>query len=528
MKKQIRNSLRRTTQLRLIYSLLYTIFLLYIARATAYITEEVQSGAIKEAIYQLLVLMISWIIYGVFAICLKRKLCTVQTSENFSAKEIVYQRLLQAPWNKAASGGTVLEYVQSDFQRIAAYYSKRLPDILIAGAAVFAWFIYAVCVYWGAAVVMLAFSCIQVTSPLLVKRFLEKQYLDCREKESELTDVILDANAGAEEIKIYQAETWIVKIMEKKHREYKKIGMKSEVAYTQQVMVSSFIQQMITYGFYIVLGVFYFYETITFAQMMLLVVLASDFYKKVNLLFGEIPEISMDQLALERLQQWEQKPDVLQMNKKFVDEKLVENPYWHCRNLYHSYGETAIFADFSADIPLCKKVAVLGVNGSGKSTLLRIFAGIEKPQSGNLYSDMSYFEKLLKAEQIAYLPQNYGEICFSIEELMESSNWEAFLFYADKFEVEKECLEKGMPELSGGQRKKVYLAALFALGKKMILMDEPTNDLDEKGRKTLGKLIAEYAGGVVYVTHDVQLAEMADVKITIEKISDYKGGEAYE
>ena len=524
MKKQIKFNLRHSARLQMIYSLLHTSLLLYLAKATSYLIENIQFYDVKSMIIQLTFFISSWIVCGIVSIKLREKLYVRREIDNFFVKTKVFEAMLQAPQYKVKSSGTVLEYIQGDLQRVLAYYGKRLPNIFIASITLLIVFIYSVYTYWGAAIVMLVFSSIQIISPLLVKRVLQKQYLDCRKIEGELTDLLLDANLGAEEIKVFQAEKWILHIMEKKHHEYKKIGMKSEIAYTKQVMCSNFIRQIITYGFYMVLGVFCFYERVSFSEMMTLVVLSSSYYEKMQLLFDEIPEISLDQISLERLNEWEeQKPD--NQNGQEVSMKNLQNQVQlHIRNIYHSYGDTLVFEKFSIDIPLFQKVALLGENGSGKSTLLKIIGGIEIPEAGIVFSDTAFYDELLKAKQIAYLSQDCGGIQFAICDLLPVTSLDTFMCYADQFELELDCLKKSLCELSGGQRKKIYLSVIFSLGKKIILLDEPTNDLDEKGKEILLNMIQRYDGGIVYVTHDIQLAEIADIQIQVTKLTCEKRG----
>lgn len=414
MKRQIKSALRCTGRLQLAYNLLQMTFLLYMVNIISSVMGKVVSGSIKVAIEELIIFIVCCVGVGVLLIFLKGKLNAVRIKESFCAKEKVYQTILQASLDKVESGGKVLEYIQNDFQRISDYYGERLSNIIIAGLASVIWFIYAVNVCWQIAILMIIFAGIQIISPLLVKNAFEKQYLDCREIEGELTEVILDANAGIEEIKVYQGEPWVVEIMRKKQKRYKVVGMKSETAVTQEIMVSSFISQFITYGFYVIVGLFFSKDYISFAQMMLLVLISTDFYEKVLQLFKEIPEISQDRLAVDRLKQWENETYNEQMEINVYDEKILKKMYLYCRNICFSYGKNIILKNFSCKASLSQKTAIVGENGSGKTTLLKIIAGIEKPDKGGIFSDNDCFNSLLETKQVVYLPQDCPELQFTI------------------------------------------------------------------------------------------------------------------
>lgn len=166
--------------------------------------------------------------------------------------------------------------------------------------------------------------------------------------------------------------------------------------------------------------------------------------------------------------------------------------------------------NISLDSHSGKKVALVGKNGCGKSTLLKIFNRELKPTRGSLS---------LANESIGYLPQ---EINFSARELvgeyLEKKLAEPWLEYkidtalAD-VGLSDEYLIKDMMNLSGGEKVKVFLAGLLLDDPTILMLDEPTNNLDDDGVEWLEKFIRDFKGSAIIVSHDRYL-----INRTVQKI----------
>lgn len=185
-------------------------------------------------------------------------------------------------------------------------------------------------------------------------------------------------------------------------------------------------------------------------------------------------------------------------------------------------------------------LAVLGPNGSGKSSLLRTFAGLQPIQAGLVTVEGSALEELdnrERARRIALVPQRLDIVPgYSVEDFVllgryaHLSGWR--LFGAHDKELTRRCLEqvdalqfveRGMNEMSGGERQRVLLARALAQEARTILLDEPTSALDLKHQMMVYKLIhalhRDGGGGrtVVVVTHDLNLPSQFADRIVLMK-----------
>lgn len=172
-------------------------------------------------------------------------------------------------------------------------------------------------------------------------------------------------------------------------------------------------------------------------------------------------------------------------------------------NITKAYGDRLILDNFSANIPPGSIVGIVGPNGAGKTTLLRMITGNEKPDSGTIrigetvkwaYADQS---RTLDAEKSVY-----DEISGGMEVLELGSRKINSRGYCSSFNFQGTDQQKKISMLSGGERNRVHLAKTLKEGANVILLDEPTNDLDVNTLRALEEALEEFAGCAVVVSHD--------------------------
>ena len=167
-------------------------------------------------------------------------------------------------------------------------------------------------------------------------------------------------------------------------------------------------------------------------------------------------------------------------------------------------GETPIISDFSALISRGDRIGIIGPNGAGKSTLLKILLGELKPQSGSIRGgtriERIYFDQLreqLDEEQTVV--DNVGEGQDHIE--LNGSKKHIYGYLQD-FLFAPERARQLIKFLSGGERNRVLLARLFKKPSNVMILDEPTNDLDAETLELLEDLVSNYDGTLLIVSHD--------------------------
>ncbi len=168
------------------------------------------------------------------------------------------------------------------------------------------------------------------------------------------------------------------------------------------------------------------------------------------------------------------------------------------------FGDKLIVRDFSATILRGDKVGLIGPNGAGKTTLLKLILGELQPLAGKLRQG----SKL----EVAYFDQMRAGLDLDAtlaDSISPGSEWVEFngqrrhvMSYLNDFLFSPERANSPVRTLSGGERNRVLLARLFALPANVLVLDEPTNDLDIDTLELLEELLQTYAGTVFLVSHD--------------------------
>jgi ATP-binding cassette subfamily F protein uup len=198
-------------------------------------------------------------------------------------------------------------------------------------------------------------------------------------------------------------------------------------------------------------------------------------------------------------------------------------------NLTFSYGGRPILANFSTDILRGDKVGIIGPNGAGKTTLLRLLLGQLTPERGTV--------KLGTQLAVAYFDQLRGQLDGekSIADNIAGGNDTVtiggqrrhIIGYLQDFLFSPERARTEVRFLSGGERHRVLLAKLFTQPANVIVLDEPTNDLDAETLELLEQRLVEFAGTILMVSHDREfLNNVATSVIAYEEggVREYVGG----
>jgi ATP-binding cassette ChvD family protein len=174
------------------------------------------------------------------------------------------------------------------------------------------------------------------------------------------------------------------------------------------------------------------------------------------------------------------------------------------KNLAKGYGDNVLFENVNFSLPPGGIVGVIGPNGAGKTTLFRLIVGAEQPDAGTL--------RVGDTVQIAHVDQsrdalpNGATIWEAIsggEEIMRLPGREVnSRAYCAQFGFTGADQQKKVGVLSGGERNRVHLARLLKAGANLILLDEPTNDLDVNSIRALEEALENFAGCAVVVSHD--------------------------
>jgi ATP-binding cassette subfamily F protein uup len=201
-----------------------------------------------------------------------------------------------------------------------------------------------------------------------------------------------------------------------------------------------------------------------------------------------------------------------------------------CENVNFTYGDRPIVRDLSVRIERGDKVGIVGPNGAGKTTLLRLLLGQLQPQSGTVEHgtklEIVYFDQL--RAQLDESMRVQDAVADGNATVTINGRTRHVISYLEDFLFEPARARTPIKALSGGERNRLLLARLFTKPANVLVLDEPTNDLDAETLELLEDMLVEFGGTVLLVSHDrAFLNEVSTSLLVFEgegRIIEYIGG----
>ena len=197
--------------------------------------------------------------------------------------------------------------------------------------------------------------------------------------------------------------------------------------------------------------------------------------------------------------------------------------------LTFSYGERPIVSDFSTMIMRGDRVGIIGPNGAGKTTLLRLLLGQLEPQQGTVRLgtnlQLAYFDQL--REQLNEHETVQHNVSDGYDTIKINGRSQHVIGYLQNFLFSPERARTEVRFLSGGERNRILLAKLFAKPANILVLDEPTNDLDAETLELLEQRLTEFNGTVLLVSHDREFLNnvvTSTIVFEADGVREYVGG----
>jgi len=173
------------------------------------------------------------------------------------------------------------------------------------------------------------------------------------------------------------------------------------------------------------------------------------------------------------------------------------------KNVAKGYGDRLLIDRLSFKVPPGAIIGIIGPNGAGKSTLFRMITGREKPDSGSIAIGktvkMGHVDQVreLAGEKTVWEDVSGGLDTITVGKVQMPSR-----SYIARFNFRGADQQKPVGQLSGGERGRLYLAKMLRSGANVLLLDEPSNDLDVETLRALEEALLEFAGSVLVISHD--------------------------
>jgi energy-dependent translational throttle protein EttA len=211
-----------------------------------------------------------------------------------------------------------------------------------------------------------------------------------------------------------------------------------------------------------------------------------------------------------RLARFEELSDVEYQKRNETNEIFIPvaerlgNEVIEFKNVSKSFGDRMLIDNLSFKVPAGAIVGIIGPNGAGKSTLFRMIQGVEQPDSGEVV--------IGKTAQLAFVDQSregldgtktvWEDVSGGLDNIVVGKFVMPSRAYLGRFNFKGNDQQKLVGSLSGGERGRLHLAKTLAQGGNVLMLDEPSNDLDVETLRALEDALLEFAGSAMIISHD--------------------------
>lgn len=437
-------------------------------------------------------------------------------------KLLLYRSFFSCPLSKLYKTqiGDSVEKLNDDFKTVTEKMLNLKPSVWIGFFTASIYFGYLGLKNIWISIILLGISLIQIIPPWIIKRFLQANYDDCRKIEAEETNYIVSGYLGFTTIKTYQLRDWWLGGYDQINKRYMKIGNRATVTENAEWSLNTLFKSILKYGTYGMVGWFVLKDICSVETATEVIALSASFFASVNTVLSSVSSFAVARTAEKRLSEW------------FVEMEKSENASSETLICFESVsltlGEKNLFLNSNCMINPQKINIIKGENGIGKSTLLHLITGLIRPDNGIISIggvDAGLFSASSSPLMMFFLPQEDMALGITANELYE------MVLGINRPDAEEIAIRFGLTEaildntlitnLSGGERKKVFLSLAFALQPQILLLDEPTNSLDDASKKLLSQLLVERSGGAVIIIHDSVLDSIGQEFFRIKDGSVY-------
>lgn len=420
---------------------------------------------------------------------LKRRLGEIMRREKQDFREELYGDIIGRRIDVSDKGELDVR-LSNDLDAVARYYQEALPlaveGIGIAVGSVLMMFN----VSFALGTVLCLMSLTQLLPTIVYEKWAKEIYEQTDYAEERYDSLLIEGAEGLSTLKSFMQENRFMQKLEKVSEGMVSAGIRAEKTGTVETVIFSFVDGLLRYGSYLIIGAFVLNGWISTSDTPILIVLGGYLFSSV----GSLLDVFQKRFEYSAAKSHLKKTGPTAIKSPEIALLKVEN-------VSKSFGEKQVLKDVSFEVMPHERVLLSGANGSGKSTLLNISLGFLMPDSGSVS---------VNPKKISYSLQTEGELTLTGFDIINdlktagSVDVEKMMELLHGFMITGDTLNMPLNEWSMGQRKKFYLSAAFSKPAGLIVLDEPTNHLDLPALEYLYSLINCYHGAVLAVSHNIR------------------------
>lgn len=415
-------------------------------------------------------------------------------------REELYRRMLENRL-EVDSVGAQSQLLGDISEQVVEQYQTRIPQILEG-----------VCIILGSAILLcrerlsigilfVLMGLIQVVPVFTYEKWTKKIYEKSWDSDEAETDWIVQGMDGLRTLKAYGRENWFVQRYHAINRRGIAIGNKAVTTGGLESILYAALDALLRYGSYAILGLYVLYGGLSAASLPVMLVLSGYIFSSMDKLFTFFRYRSVYHSALQRL------AEALWSEPSTNGKAILQ-----AEGISKSFGDKMALSGVTFTIQAGERVLLQGRNGSGKSTLIHTLLGELEPDTGRICLG-GRLAVALQEDPVLSSPASAF-----LKDLERQPDWhrEQFREHLRAFQFSEALLEKPVQELSGGDRKKLFLAVALARDADLLILDEPTNHLDADSRAYLQSVLLRRTCAMLICTHDAFLSLPWDRTLSLE------------
>ena len=385
--------------------------------------------------------------------------------------------------------------------QVAEQYQVRIPKI-IEGVCIIAGATVLMCLERPSiAVLFVLMGLIQIIPVFTYEKWTKKIYEESWDNDEIEMNWITQGVDGIRTLKSYGAERWFANRYLEINRRGIALGNKAVTTGGLENILYASIDAVLRYGSYLILGLYVLYGDMTAASLPILVVLSGYVFSSMDKLCTFFRYRATYSAALQRLEE------------ALRQEPVTDGQNVLCvKGISKAFDEKQVLSCVNFSIEAGERVRLSGANGSGKSTLLSIVLGELTQDAGTVHTSARI---AVVMQEDPALPQSADSF---VNALTQQSDWhmDKFKMHLRGFHFPEELLLRPTQELSGGERKKIFLSVALSRDADLLILDEPTNHLDAESRAYLKNELASRTCAMLICTHDPDLDLAWDRTVKLE------------